>query len=105
MEDLPMNNRKNAVVASESTLSKLVAKKITLEDLASNENTSLSRVLAEVDITSNEFIETLSALHCSPMYEHMRAVDPVDVLFARVYLAGRFDERGAPPASARPSPA
>jgi hypothetical protein len=97
-----MNSRKNAFVTSDSTRSKLAAKQITLEDLGSDENTSLSRVIAEVDINSNEFIETLSALDCSPMYEHIRATSSDLAMVARAYLAGRFDQRGAPPASARP---
>jgi hypothetical protein len=85
---------------------KTAANKATkLEDFASDENTGLSRVLAEVDVNSNQFLDALTALELSPMYEHMRAALKlpkgfddwdIDVLAARMYLAGRFDRRGEP---------
>jgi hypothetical protein len=80
------------------------AKKLTA--IASDENTGISRVLAEME-DSNEFVETLSALTDSPMYEHVRAalklpkgfdLFDIDLLAARMYLAGRFDRRGEPSA-------
>ena len=80
-------------------------KKPTLEQMASDENTGISRALAEAGDDSNEFLETLVALGLSPMYERVcadlklpKGFDSfgLDLLATRMYLAGRFDQRGAP---------
>jgi len=100
-----MKSRKSAVVTPKST--NPVAKKTSLDlaDIASDENTGISRVLAEVDIDSCEFIETLTAIDVAPMYQRVRSAlklekgtdfFALDLLAARMYLAGRFDQRGAP---------
>jgi len=75
---------------------------LTLEDMISDENTGIGRVRAEVDTQSNEFLETLSAMACSVRYEQVLAESKLissfdlDLFAARMYLAGRFDQRGAP---------
>ena len=86
------------------TTSTKAKEKPTLEEMASDENTGISRVLAELE-NSNEFLATIGALEYSPMYEHLRAALnlpkgfdslDVDMFAARMYLAGRLDQRGEP---------
>lgn len=75
---------------------------VSLADIASDENSGISRVFAEVDDGSCELIETLSAMTCSPMYERVRAEVKVgnnlslDLFATRMYLVGRFDQRRQP---------
>ena len=89
----------------EATLEKLQAN---LSYEGSDENTAISMSLADASINSNEFLDTLSAFGESPMYKFVRSAvemgpgankDPLfdlDLFAARMYLAGRFDQRGAP---------